>query len=120
MTSTKSAAGLLIAAMLSGWILGSAVSVTIAGESAYGVAWWSQFTHSLALSPVLMTIGMLVSLGTLGLGFFALLCAGMISVITSLFLGIRRRFPRPQWLMFVGTFFWSLGNATAMETMMGI
>lgn len=45
---------------------------------------------------------------------------GAMVAIASPFMGIRRRFPRPQWMMFAGTFLWSLGNATAMEAMMGV
>ena len=110
----------MLAAWALGLVLGSATSVFICGESAYGGSPWSQLARSLVLSPVLMTIGTLVSLGEMGLGFFLLLLLGAFSSISALFIGISRRFPKPQWLMFAGTFLWSLGNATSMETMMGI
>lgn len=98
------AVGSTVVAMTSGLIPESAASVFIARNSTYGGNWWSQFTGSLALSPILITIGMLVSLGVMGPGFFCVLC-----------LGVRRRLPQAQFLMLAGTFPWSLGNATSME-----
>jgi 4-hydroxybenzoate polyprenyltransferase len=120
MIGLGTSSGLMVVALASGIVLGSAASVAIAGESVYGGGPWSQFSGSLALSPILMTLGIVVSLGAKGAGFFAVLCSGAVCAIASPFVGIRRRFPRPQWLMFLGTFLWSLGNATAMEAMMAV
>jgi len=103
-----------------GTIFGSAVSLYICGESGYGSNYWEHFTSSVLLSPILMTVGLLVSLGVSGPLFFVMLMAGFATCIASIFMGVVKSCPKPQLAMFAGSFTWSLGNATALEAMMGV
>ena len=105
---------LMVGASLAGLILGTWSSVLNMGESAYSMSKWSQFLGSLTLSPILMTLVLPLS------PFFPINCFGALICISSVFLGVKRRFPVPQWLMLCGSFLWSLGNATTMETIMGV
>ncbi len=112
--------GLMLVALLAGVALGSAASVFICGESVYATGYWNQFTGAFVLSPFLMSLGLWYAPLLLPWYLSPLLFVGLVICTITPCMGVRERYPLPQWLTFGGAFLWSLGNATVLEAMMGI